>query len=167
MDREELKAMEIEDLISLVMQKDEMLKRLEADVKKIKEDHSKMDLKEEDESEKMAEHKEDSDSKKEMAEHKEDEDKKMNEKKNYSMSEHVSLAELFALKEEVKALKEKNQSIERETAVNTLFNEGRITPADVEYANHAYNCSISGDPKHWARLSSIPPVVQFKEVGHG
>ena len=167
MDREELKAMEIEDLISLVMQKDEMLKRLEADVKKIKEDHSKMDLKEEDESEKMAEHKEDSDSKKEMAEHKEDEDKKMNEKKNYSMSERVSLAELFALKEEVKALKEKNQSIERETAVNTLLNEGRITPADVEYANHAYNCSISGDPKHWARLSSIPPVVQFKEVGHG
>lgn len=167
MDREELKAMEMDDLISLVMQKDEMLKRLEADVKKIKEDHSKMDLKEEDESEKMAEHKEDSDSKKEMAEHKDEDEKKMMEKKNYSMSEHISLAEFNALKEQVATLKEQKLKIERETAVNTLLNEGRITPADVEYANHAYDCSIKGDPTHWARLSSIPPVVQFKEVGHG
>lgn len=168
MDREELKDMELDDLISLVLQKDEMLKRLEADVKKIKEDHSKMELEEEDNDSTMAEHEEDADSKKKMAEHKdEDDDKKMMENKKYSMSEHISLAEFNALKEQVATLKEEKLKIERETAVNTLLNEGRITPADVEYANHAFNCSINGDPTHWARLSSLPPVVQFKEVGHG
>lgn len=171
MDREELKAMETEDLISLIMQKDEMLKRLEADVKKIKEDHSKMDLKEEDESKEMAESQEESDSKKEMAEHKDEEEKKMMEKKNYSMSEHVSLSDFNTMREkmnkEISSLKEKNQKIEREAAVNTLLSEGRITPADIDYANHAYDCSVSGDSTHWGRLSSLPPVIQFKEVGHG
>ena len=174
MDKEELKGMEMDDLISLLLQKDEMVKRLEADVAKIKEEHAKIisksegsDLMEkEDDKKSMAEHEKDSKDDKKMAEHKDDE-KKMNEKKGYAMSEAISLAEFNALKEQVLTLKKEKMAIERDQAVKTLLSEGRITPADLEYANHAWDCSVNGDPTHWARLSSIPPVVQFQEVGHG
>lgn len=174
MEKEDLQKMEIDDLINLILQKDEMVKRLEADVDKIKEEHSQIinksegsDLMEkEDEKKQMAEDEKDSPDAKEMAEHKDDK-KEMNEKKGYSMSEHISLAEFNALKEQVVKLKEQKQAIERDQAVNTLLTEGRITPADLEYAHHAYDCSISGDPKHWARLSTLAPVVKFTEAGHG
>lgn len=170
MDKEELKGMELDQLIDLLMQKDEMVKRLEADINKIKEDHAKIlnksegsDLKEDEDKKEMKEH---DDDKKEMKEHN-DEDKKEMEEKRYAMSEAVSLSEFNALKEQVVQLKAEKQKIERDNAVSTLLNEGRITPADIDYANHAYDCSVNGDPSHWARLSSLPAVVQFKELGHG
>jgi phage I-like protein len=173
MDKEDLKKLEADELISLIMQKDELVKRLEADIEQIKEDHAKMltkegsDLMEKEEDEKsMAESKEDSKDEKSMAEHKDEKEMMEQDNKSYSMSENL-LAEFNALKEQVKQLKEEKQGMAREQAVNTLLSEGRITPADVEYANHAYDCSVNGDPKHWARLTSLPPVVQFKEVGHG
>lgn len=174
MEKEDLKKMEMDDLIDLILQKDEMVKRLEADVAKIKEEHAQIINKSEGselmenkgDDKQMAEHDKDSKDDKKMAEH-DDKKKDLDEKKGYSMSEQITLAEFNALKEQVIKLKEEKMAIERDQAVNTLLSEGRITPADLEYAHHAYDCSVNGDPKHWARLSSLAPVVQFTEAGHG
>lgn len=163
----------VEELRQLLVAKDEMVKELEQKMKDLISESESSMMEKEDKEEKMTED-EDEDKDQSMTE---DEDKK--EMKETKMSETLNQSTLLS---EVQALRENNNklaarletieaeklAVEKREAVNTLLNEGKIQPSEVEVAGKAYELrNLQGE--FWAMFSERPSnsAVPLVEVGHG
>ena len=163
----------VEELRQLLVAKDEMVKELEQKMKDLISESESSMMEKEDKEEKMTED-EDKDKDESMTE---DEDKE--EMKETKMSETLNQSTLLS---EVQALRENNNklaarletieaeklAVEKREAVNTLLNEGKIQPSEVEVAGKAYELrSLQGE--FWSMFSERPSnsAVPLIEVGHG
>jgi len=103
------------------------------------------------------------------------------EKKDYKMSEQIELSESTLLNE-VQALRENNaklserieaieaekKEVEKREAINTLLNEGKITPSEAVVAGKAFELrELQGE--FWKMFSERPSnsAIPLVEVGHG
>ena len=160
-----LESMSADELRSMLVAKDEMVRELEDKIKEMKADsEAKLtEEKPEDEAEKMAESK-DEDEPKKMAESKDD------EKKSYAMNEGnaLLLSEITALRETVNALKAEKEAVEMREAVSTLLREGRISPNEQNVANDAWKLRET-QPSFWKMFNERPAnsAVPLNQVGHG
>jgi hypothetical protein len=182
----DLRGMSHDDLIDLAMEKDAMVRSLEAKIKEMsQENEAKInkdsELAEHDDEKKMKE------DKSELAEHddkekmKEDdkeekmkeEDKEEKKKEHYKMSESLPntqlLSEIQALREQVQSLQKEKLDAERREAVGSLLREGKISPAEENAANKAFDLKKSGDDTFWTMFSerSMNSVVPMAQIGHG
>jgi len=163
----------VEELRQLLVAKDEMVKELEQKMKDLISESESSMMEKEDKEEKMTED-EDENKDESMTE---DEDKK--EMKETKMSETLNQSTLLS---EVQALRENNNklaarletieaeklAVEKREAVNTLLNEGKIQPSEVEVAGKAYELR-NLQSEFWAMFSERPSnsAVPLVEVGHG
>jgi hypothetical protein len=191
----DLKGMSQDDLIDLAMQKDAMVRSLEAKIKEMSQENeakinkdSEAQLAEDDEKkklndhydddkEKMAEHDDkkkmaEDDDKKKMMEH-DDKDKDEKKKEHYKMSESLPsaqlLSEIQSLREQVQTLQSEKLDAERREAVGALLREGKISPSEEEAASKAFDFKKNGDDIFWTMFSERPihSVVPMNQVGHG
>ena len=166
--------MSMDDLKAALMAKDEMVKELEQQIKEMKQDaESQIASKaeqEEDDKEKMQERDED---KERMTEEDEKEkEEKMRERKEYNRMSEASaqmLGELNSLKGQVEQLQAEKLQIERDQAVETLIQSGRITPAEGAAARSAYELYKEGNDVFWSMFSERAPsgAIPLNQVGHG
>jgi hypothetical protein len=164
----------VEELRQLLVAKDEMVKELEQKMKDLISESESSMMEKEDKEEKMTE---DEDKETKMAHTPDHEEKK--EEKETKMSETLNQSTLLS---EVQALRENNNklaqrletieaeklAVEKREAVNTLLNEGKIQPSEVEVAGKAYELrNLQGE--FWAMFSERPSnsAVPLVEVGHG
>jgi hypothetical protein len=183
----DLKGMSQEDLVDLAMQKDAMVRSLEAKIKEMSQENEskinkdsetqleehddKEEMKEEDKEEKLAEHKDEEKMKEE--EDKEEKMKEEKKKEHYKMSEDLPSAQLLSeiqlLREQVQTLQSEKLAAERREAVGSLLREGKISPSEEEAANKAFDFKKKGDEIFWTMFSERSPnsVVPMNQVGHG
>ena len=169
-----LDSMSVEDLKAYAISKDELVRELEQQIKDMKDDAESKVIsdaeKKEDKAEEMKEKKDDAE---EMTEKKED------EKKSYKMSEQLNestlLSEVTALREQnvklnerLEAIEAEKRAIEMNNAVSALLSDGRITPAEEEAANEAWQLKEM-QPVFWQMFSSRPSnsAIPLAQVGHG
>ncbi len=165
----------VEELRQLLVAKDEMVKELEQKMKDLISESESSMMEKEDKEEKMAE---DEEKETKMA-HTPDHEEKKEDEKETKMSETLNQSTLLS---EVQALRENNNklaqrletieaeklAVEKREAVNTLLNEGKIQPSEVEVAGKAYELrNLQGE--FWAMFSERPSnsAVPLVEVGHG
>ena len=164
-----IEEMSVEELRQMLVAKDAMVKELEQKMKDMKEDSEASMNKEEDDKEEMMEKEEDKENK--LA-HTPDHDEKKEEKKEYKMSESLNdsvlLSEVQALREKVAKIEAEKQEIEKTNAVNTLLNEGKISPSEVDVVGKAWMIKDL-QPEFWTMFSerSSNSAVPLVEVGHG
>jgi len=183
MNETELKGLDSDALIKLVLQRDALVQKLEADIEQLKaasqgkadidlaesdEDDEKKSMAESDEDEKksMAESDED-DEKKSMAESDEDDEEK---KKSSALTErqHISLmGEVKTLRTQLNEVLQAKRDLERDQAVNKLISTGRVTPAERVLAEEAWGSKQGGKSIFWKHLSERAPVINLAEIGHG
>ena len=152
--REELEAMEREDLIDFTLQKIALVADLEGRSEDLAED-------EEDEETTLTED--------------EDEEKEKNLSENspppvpVAMKETALLSEVNSLREAIVQLKEENSSVKRNSAVDALLRSGRISPAEKTLAEKAWNQADRGDDSFWSMFSERGEgsAVPLSETGHG
>jgi len=181
-----LESMSVEDMRSMLIAKDEMVRELEQKIKDMAEDNeAKLTEKsDEDEPKKMAES--DEDEPKKMAESDEDKAKKMahtpehkDEKQGYKMSEQLSEATLLSevqslreantkLSERIEAIEAEKRAVESREAVGALLREGRITPKEQKVAQSAWQMREL-QPEFWQMFSERPAnsAVPLTQIGHG
>lgn len=164
----------VEELRQLLVAKDEMVKELEQKMKDLISESESSMMEKEDKEEKMTE---DEEKETKMAHTPDHEEKK--EEKETKMSETLHQSTLLS---EVQALRENNNklaqrletieaeklAVEKREAVNTLLNEGKIQPSEVEVAGKAYELrNLQGE--FWAMFSERPSnsAIPLVEVGHG
>ena len=172
---EDMDAMNEEELRAALSAKDEMVKELEQKMKDLISESESSMMEKEDKEEKMTE---DEEKETKMAHTPDHEEKKEEEKEN-KMSETLNQSTLLS---EVQALRENNNklaqrletieaeklAVEKREAVNTLLNEGKIQPSEVEVAGKAYELrNLQGE--FWSMFSERPSnsAVPLVEVGHG
>ena len=180
----DLKGMSQEDLVDLAMQKDAMVRSLEAKIKEMSQENeskinkdSEAQLEEDENKEEMKEEDKEEEDKDETMKEEEEEDKdeKMKEeKKGYQkMSEALPstqlLSEIQLLREQVQTLQSEKLAAERREAVGSLLREGKISPSEEEAANKAFDFKKKGDEIFWTMFSERSPnsVVPMNQVGHG
>ena len=168
----------VEELRQMLVAKDEMVKELEQKMKDMmaESESSMMEKEDKDKEEKMTE---DEEKETKMAHTPDHEEKKEEEKKDYKMSETLTentlLSEVQALRENnaklserLEAIEAEKREVERREAVNTLLNEGKIQPSEVEVAGKAWELrELQGE--FWQMFSERPSnsAVPLVEVGHG
>ena len=172
-----IEELSVEELRQLLIAKDEMVKELEQKMKDMMEEsENSMMEKKDDKEEKMTE---DEEKETKMAHTPDHEEKKEEEKKDYKMSETLTentlLSEVQALRENnaklserLEAIEAEKREVERREAVNTLLNEGKIQPSEVEVAGKAWELrELQGE--FWQMFSERPSnsAVPLVEVGHG
>jgi hypothetical protein len=112
--------------------------------------------------------------KEEMAEEpKKEDDKEM--KLSESLNQSTLLSEVQALRENnaklsqrLEAIEAEKRQVEKREAVNTLLNEGKIQPSEVEVAGKAWELKeLQGE--FWQMFSERPSnsAIPLVEVGHG
>lgn len=165
----------VEELRQLLVAKDEMVKELEQKMKDLISESESSMMEKEDKEEKMTEEEE----KETKMAHTPDHEEKKEEEKENKMSETLNQSTLLS---EVQALRENNNklaqrletieaeklAVEKREAVNTLLNEGKIQPSEVEVAGKAYELrNLQGE--FWSMFSERPSnsAVPLVEVGHG
>ena len=169
----------VEELRRMLVAKDEMVKELEQKMKDMMEEseNSMMEKKDDDKEEKMAEEKDDE--KEQKLAHTPDHEEKKEEKKTYKMSEALTESTLLSevqslrennakLSERLEVIESEKRAVERREAVNTLLNEGKIQPSEVEVAAKAWELrELQGE--FWQMFSERPSnsAVPLVEVGHG
>ena len=176
-----IESMSVEELRQMLVAKDEMVKELEQKIKgMMKESEASMNKEDEDKKEEMNEH---SDKEEKKAEHidkkehynkKEDEDKK-NKMSEQVLSESTLLNEVQALRENnaklnerIEAIEAEKKEVEKREAINTLLNEGKISPSEAVVAGKAFELrDIQGE--FWTMFTERPSnsAVPLVEVGHG
>jgi len=193
----DLKGMSQDDLIDLAMQKDAMVRSLEAKIKEMSQENeakinkdSEAQLAEDDDKKKLNDHYDDDkdkklndhydddkkkmmehDDKKKMMEHDKDKDEK--KKEHYKMFESLPsaqlLSEIQSLREQVQTLQSEKLDAERREAVGALLREGKISPSEEEAASKAFDFKKNGDEIFWTMFSERPvnSVVPMNQVGHG
>jgi len=165
--------MSVEELRQMLVAKDEMVKELEQKIKDMMTESEASMNKEEDDKEMMAEEEEKIEEEKEIKIELEE------EKKDYKMSEQLTESTLL---NEVQALRENNaklserlekieaekREIERNDAVKTLLNEGRVSPSEASVVGKAWEIKDI-QPEFWKMFSGRPlnSTVPLATVGHG
>ena len=179
--QEQLNAMDHDDLVEfakreqdLNQKKNEMIKKLETQIKAMNEDNEskiskgneEMNEHYDDDKKKMNEHYDD-DKKKKMKEH-----KKMNE----SFESVQLLSEIQSLREKVNSqdkvidqLQADKIEIQTTTAVKNLLSEGKISPNEEKAAREAFSLKLEGRDSFWVMFNERPvnSVIPLQTVGHG
>lgn len=174
-----IESMSVEELRQMLVAKDEMVKELEQKMKDMMAESEASMNKEEEDKDKEESMKEDEDKETKLAHTPDHEEKE--EKKDYKMSEQIELSESTLLNE-VQALRENNaklserieaieaekKEVEKREAINTLLNEGKITPSEAVVAGKAFELrELQGE--FWKMFSERPSnsAIPLVEVGHG
>jgi len=173
-----IESLSVEELRQMLVAKDALVKELEQKMKDMmaESESAMVDQKEEtmkeeeDKAEEMSESKEEGKAEK----MKEDE-----EKKAYKMSEQLAestlLSEVQALRENnaklsqrLEAIEAEKKEVEKREAINTLLNEGKITPSEAVVAGKAFELREI-QSEFWTMFSERPSnsALPLVEVGHG
>jgi len=168
MNADDLRSMDQEALISLILQKDELIKQLE------KGDEAEAESETPETSSEMAESDDDkkSDDEKKLAEDDDDEDddKTLTEGAAQALTErqHLSLmGEVKTLRTQLNEVLQAKRDLERDQAVNKLISTGRVTPAERALAEEAWGSKQGGKSIFWKHLTERAPVINLAEIGHG
>ena len=177
MNPEELKAMTADQLVALVLEKDQLVKQLEAQLEGVKSENDEL-TKDESEGEieiSLEGEYAKKDEKKMMAE----EDKKMMEDEK-KMSEASALSEkaqaklmnelnaqVSALSEQVKTLQAEKHQAERKLVIDGLLNTGKIAPSEISAVESAYDIKDKF-PAIWQSFSErkANQAINLSEKGH-
>ena len=177
MNPEELKAMTADQLVALVLEKDQIVKQLEAQLEGVKSENDELTKDEsagEIEISLEGEYAK-KDEKKMMAE----EDKKMMEDEK-KMSEATALSEkaqaklmnelnaqVSALSEQVKTLQAEKHQAERKLVIDGLLNTGKIAPSEISAVESAYDIKDKF-PAIWQSFSErkANQAINLSEKGH-
>lgn len=177
MNPEELKAMTADQLVALVLEKDQLVKQLEAQLEGVKSENDEL-TKDESEGEieiSLEGEYAKKDEKKMMAE----EDKKMMEDEK-KMSEATALSEkaeaklmnelhaqVTSLSEQVKALTAQKHQAERKLVIDGLLNTGKIAPSEISAVESAYDIKDKF-PAIWQSFSErkANQAINLSEKGH-
>jgi phage I-like protein len=160
MDLENLEGLETEQLISMLRQKDALVKELEGRLKA-------QSMAEEDEQEELAEV---SDEEK-LAE--DEEKKKMGEYRNLTerltADNSQQAATINQLSEQVARLEKAERNARMTAELDQLTHSGRISPNERAYAENFWLLREKGEGLPWEMLTRREPnqVVNLSEVGHG
>ena len=120
-----------------------------------------------------AESDDDEDKKESLAESKKDDDDDDDKHKN--LSESILLNEINQLKSlqsksdlRIQELEAEKNEMKCNQSINVLLSEGKITPAEVDYAKEAFKLKASS-PKIWEMFQSraANSHVNLSEIGHG
>ena len=177
MNPEELKAMTADQLVALVLEKDQLVKQLEAPLEGVKSENDELTKDESEGEVKISLDGEyaKKDEKKMMAE----EDKKMMEDEK-KMSEATALSEkaqaklmnelhaqVTSLSEQVKTLQAEKHQAERKLVVDGLLNTGKIAPSEISAVESAYDIKDKF-PAIWQSFSErkANQAINLSEKGH-
>ena len=173
MNPEELKAMTADQLVALVLEKDQLVKQLEAQIEGLKSENDQLSSPEEDAS--MADGQkveielegEYADKKKMM-----EDQKKMSEATALSEKAQAKLmnelnAQVSALSEQVKTLQAEKHQAERKLVIDGLLNTGKITPSEISAVESAYDIKDKF-PAIWQSFSErkANQAINLSEKGH-
>lgn len=173
MNPEELKAMTVDQLATLVLEKDQLVKQLEAQIEGLKSENDQLSSPEEDAS--MADGQkveielegEYADKKKMM-----EDEKKMSEATALSEKAQAKLmnelnAQVTALSEQVKTLQAEKHQAERKLVVDSLLNTGKIAPSEISAVESAYDIKDKF-PAIWQSFSErkANQAINLSEKGH-
>ena len=173
MNPEELKAMTVDQLTALVLEKDQLVKQLEAQIEGLKSENDQLSSPEEDAS--MADGQkveielegEYADKKKMM-----EDQKKMSEATALSEKAQAKLmnelnAQVTALSEQVKTLQAEKHQAERKLVVDSLLNTGKIAPSEISAVESAYDIKDKF-PAIWQSFSErkANQAINLSEKGH-
>lgn len=173
MNPEELKAMTVDQLTALVLEKDQLVKQLEAQIEGLKSENDQLSSPEEDASvadgqkveiELEGEY---ADKKKMM-----EDQKKMSEATALSEKAQAKLmnelnAQVTALSEQVKTLQAEKHQAERKLVVDGLLNTGKIAPSEISAVESAYDIKDKF-PAIWQSFSErkANQAINLSEKGH-
>jgi hypothetical protein len=177
MNPDELKAMTVDQLATLVLEKDQLVKQLEAQLEGVKSENDELTKDESDGEIEISLEGEyaKKDEKKMMAE----EDKKMMEDEK-KMSEATALSEkaqaklmnelnaqVSALSEQVKTLQAEKHQAERKLVIDGLLNTGKIAPSEISAVESAYDIKDKF-PAIWQSFSErkANQAINLSEKGH-
>ncbi len=173
MNPEELKAMTVDQLATLVLEKDQLVKQLEAQIEGLKSENDQLSSPEEDAS--MADGQkveielegEYADKKKMM-----EDQKKMSEATALSEKAQAKLmnelnAQVTALSEQVKTLQAEKHQAERKLVIDGLLNTGKIAPSEISAVESAYDIKDKF-PAIWQSFSErkANQAINLSEKGH-
>jgi hypothetical protein len=173
MNPEELKAMTVDQLATLVLEKDQLVKQLEAQIEGLKSENDQLSSPEEDAS--MADGRkveielegEYADKKKMM-----EDQKKMSEATALSEKAQAKLmnelhAQVTSLSEQVKTLQAEKHQAERKLVVDGLLNTGKIAPSEISAVESAYDIKDKF-PAIWQSFSErkANQAINLSEKGH-
>lgn len=173
MNPEELKAMTADQLVALVLEKDQLVKQLEAQIEGLKSENDQLSSPEEDAS--MADGQkveielegEYADKKKMM-----EDQKKMSEATALSEKAQAKLmnelnAQVSALSEQVKTLQAEKHQAERKLVIDGLLNTGKIAPSEISAVESAYDIKDKF-PAIWQSFSErkANQAINLSEKGH-
>jgi hypothetical protein len=173
MNPEELKAMTVDQLTTLVLEKDQLVKQLEAQIEGLKSENDQLSAPEDDAS--MADGQ-----KVEIELEGENLDKKKMTEDEKKMSEAAALSEMASAKlmnelnaqvtslsEQVKALTAQKHQAERKLVVDGLLNTGKIAPSEISAVESAYDIKDKF-PAIWQSFSErkANQAVNLSEKGH-
>jgi len=173
MNPDELKAMTVDQLATLVLEKDQLVKQLEAQIEGLKSENDQLSAPEDDAI--MADGQkveielegENLDKKKMM----EDEKKKSEAAALSEMASAKLMNELNAqvtsLSEQLKALSAQKHQAERKLVVDGLLNTGKITPSEISAVESAYDIKDKF-PAIWQSFSErkANQAINLSEKGH-
>jgi hypothetical protein len=173
MNPEELKAMTVDQLTTLVLEKDQLVKQLEAQIEGLKSENDQLSAPEDDAS--MADGQKveielegENLDKKKMTE----DQKKMSEAAALSEKANAKLmnelnAQVSSLSEQVKTLTAQKHQAERKLVVDGLLNTGKITPSEISAVESAYDIKDKF-PAIWQSFSErkANQAVNLSEKGH-
>lgn len=161
MDLENLEGLETEQLISMLRQKDALVKELEGRLKA-------QSMAEEDEQEKLAEG-----SDEEKLAEEDEEKKKMGEYRNLTerltADNSQQAATIAKLSEQVARLEKAERTARMTAELDQLIHSGRISPNERAYAENFWALRERGDGLPWEMLTrrQANQTVNLSEVGHG
>lgn len=173
MNPEELKAMTVDQLATLVLEKDQLVKQLEAQIEGLKSENDQLSSPEDDAS--MADGQkveielegENLDKKKMMEDEKKmSEAAALSEKANAKLMNELN-AQVTSLSEQVKALTAQKHQAERKLVVDGLLNTGKIAPSEISAVESAYDIKDKF-PAIWQSFSErkANQAVNLSEKGH-
>ena len=173
MDEEKIEELTLESAFEIINELKQKIKDIEASsqaaiLKAEGED-------DEDKKESLAESKkddDDEDKKESLAESKKDDD---DDDKHKNLSESILLNEINQLKSlqsksdiRIQELEAEKNEMRCTQSINVLLSEGKITPAEVDYAKEAFKLK-SSNPKIWEMFENraANSHVNLSEIGHG
>lgn len=172
-----LDSMPIDDLRSMLVAKDEMVRELEAKIAEMQADAESKMISDEKEVEIELEEKDEPQSEKMTDD--EQMTEKEDDKKSYAMNEQLTQSTLLSevqslreqnnkLNERLEAIEAEKRAVEMQSAVSALLSDGRITPAEEAVANKAWQLKEL-QPEFWQMFSERPSnsAIPLTQVGHG
>ena len=174
MNPEELKAMTVDQLATLVLEKDQLVKQLEAQIEGLKSENDQLSAPEDgsmsgDNGEEIAIKLdgENLDKQKMMEDQKKmSEAAALSEKANAKLMNELN-AQVTSLSEQVKSLTAQKHRDERKLVVDGLLNTGKITPSEISAVESAYDIKDKF-PAIWQSFSErkANQAVNLSEKGH-